>query len=164
MRPRRETFLNNVPGRLCALLPALALLAACSSNLRDVYGEPPQAGLDGMERRADGVVVELALRNVNDEALRLAGTSLTLTLDGKPLVDAERELPLSISARGREVMRLILPADPAGLERLDALSDRQVERLPWSMEARLRLAGGGTRLARADGWLHRVPGQPDRFR
>lgn len=155
---------NHLPGRHLGLLLALAMLSACSSNLRDVYGEPPQAALAGMERSEDGVIIELALRNVNDESLRLDAVSVTLTLDDEPLVSGERELQLTISARGRDVVRLALPADAAGLARLDALAERQVERLPWSMEVGLRLANGGDRTAKADGWLHRVPGQLDRFR
>lgn len=163
-RPGQKKHLQQMTAKLPVLLLAVAMIAACSSNLRDVYGEPPQTSLNGMERQPEGVVVELALRNVNDEALRLKAASMTLSLDDQPLVSGGRDLELTVSARGREVVRLTLPADPAGLERLDALADNQEQRLPWTMEVTLTLAGGGERLARANGWLHRVPGQPNRFR
>jgi hypothetical protein len=162
---RRESPLESITARSFGLLLALVALVACSGNLRDVSGEPPQATLDGMARQNDGhVLIELALRNVNDKPLRLESAGLTLTLGGESFYSGRRELALTISARGREVVRLSVPADPAGLDRLRHLADREVERLPWTLEARLQLEGGGTRIARADGWLHRVPGQPDRFR
>ena len=156
--------MNNLPPRLCGLLLVLATLAACSGNLRDVIDEPPQAGLDGLQRSGGEVVVELALRNVNDETLRLRAASLSLTLDGQALAGGRREVPLAISARGREVVRLALPGRPPGLERLEALSSKQVERLPWRMEVSLELDGGGDYTTETNGWLHRVPGQPNRYR
>lgn len=155
--------MHQMVGRLGGLL-GLLLLAACSGNLRDVTGQPPQAALDGLERRDNGIIVELALRNVNDAALKLNAVSLTLELDGRQFVSGRRELPLFVSARGREVIRMPLPADRAGIERLDALSSAQVERLPWHMEVSLELADSADQVTETNGWLHRVPGQPDRFR
>lgn len=149
---------------LVALMLAALMLAACSGNVREVVGEPPQAFLYGLEKRGDAVVVELALRNVNDTPLSLSETRLTLGLDGKPLVEGGRELPLTISARGREVIRFGLPADPAGMRRLGALGDGSVPRLPWDMEVKLLLTGSRERTTQAKGWLHPVPGQANHFR
>lgn len=160
----REARLNRTAWRLSALLLSAAMLAACSGNVRDVYGEPPQISIDGLEKRPEGVIVELAMRNVNDSPLSLETTSITLTLDGEALAVGERELPLTISARGRDVIRLSLPADPAGLALLEALAAGEVQRLPWALETRLTLAGSRDRRTKADGWLHPVPGQPNRFR
>lgn len=143
---------------------ATALLAACSGNLREVTNQPPQAALDGLIRAEDGLIVELALRNVNDEPLRLEAVGIELTLDGQPLADGSEARALTISSRGREVLRFSLTPLPAGLQRLEALGEARVERLPWRLEARLSLAGSRQRDTKADGWLHRVPGQPNRFR
>lgn len=141
-----------------------ALLASCSGNLREVTNQPPQASIDGLVRAADGIIVELALRNVNDEPLRLETAAITLTLDGQPLADGGQAHPLTISSRSREILRISLAPQPAGLARLEALADGRVERLPWRLETRLTLAGSRERRTKADGWLHRVPGQPNRFR
>jgi len=140
------------------------LLCACSASVREVRGEPPQVSLDGLQKRQDDVVVELALRNVNDDPLRLVAASILLTLDGRPFAEGGRDMPLTISARGREVLRLTLPAEAAGLRRLDALASGEAPRLPWTLEARLELADDPDRNTTTEGWLHRVPGQPDRFR
>lgn len=164
LTPIRETRLNRNIWQVPALILAAALLAACSGNLREVSGEPPQAAIDGLERQPDGIVVGLALRNVNDEPLRLDAAAITVTLDGQALASGELEVPLTISARGREVLRFSLPGEAAGLERLDALASGEVQRLPWTLEARLTLNGNRNRRTRSEGWLHRVPGQPDRFR
>ena len=147
-----------------ALYACLLGLAACAGNYRDVVDEPPQAAIDGIERQAGGLVIELALRNVNDEPMTLASVAMTIELDGAPLTTARRETPLVVSARGREVLRLRVPAERAGLARLDRLGSGQVTRLPWTMDLTLGIDGGRDRETRTEGWLHPVPGQPDRFR
>lgn len=151
-------------GRLSGPLLALALLTACSGNLREVIGEPPQVSLDGLEKHDTSVTVELAIRNVNDDPLLLSRASVELLLDGHPLAAGGRDLALTVSARGREVIRLPLPADPNGLESLQRLADTQAQRLPWTLQARLVLDSGRNRSSNAEGWLYPVPGQPDRFR
>jgi len=159
-----ETRLDRTAWKLSLIFLCTALLSACGGNLREVYGERPQVSIDGLERQEDGVVVELAVRNVNDEALVLERISITVGLDGRSFASGDRELALSVSARGREIVRLALPADGAGLERLEALSTGKVQRLPWSLEVRLGLADIRDRRTRSEGWLYRVPGQPNRFR
>lgn len=158
---KRVTILT---GRIHGLLLVLALLTACSGNLREVLGEPPQVSLSGLERQAESVTLELSVRNVNDEALRLSGASVDLVLDGQPLAAGSRELTLRISARGRETLRFSLPAEPDGLEALQRLAKGGANRLPWTLQARLTTEGGRDRVTEAEGWLHPVPGQPDRFR
>lgn len=149
---------------LASIMVATVVLSACSGNLREVLGEPPQLFLHGLARDSETVIVQLALRNVNDAPLSLAAARLTFELDGRPLVEGDNDLELAISARGREVIRFNLPADPAGLERLDALASGSVQRLPWAMKVKLSLDSGGDRRTRAEGWLHRVPGQENQFR
>lgn len=147
-----------------AALGMLVLVAGCSGNVREVVGEPPQIGIDGLVREASGVVVELALRNVNDEALELAAIEIELTLDELTLAAGSRESPLTVSARGREVVRLSLPANQPVLERLDELSGPGVASLRWQMEVDLTTGGGRKYKTQASGWLHPVPGQPRRYR
>ncbi|MDZ7791339.1 MAG: LEA type 2 family protein [Xanthomonadales bacterium] len=151
-------------GRFFGPMLALALLTACSSNLREVLGEPPQVSLSGLEKHADRVTVELAVRNVNDEPLLLNRAAVELVLDGQPLAAGKRDMALTVSARGREVIRLPLPAEPEGLEALQRLADAQAGRLRWTLQARLVLGSGRERVTDAEGWLYPVPGQPDRFR
>lgn len=156
--------MNRKARRLSALILSAALLAACSGNLREVLGEPPQVSIDGLERVADEVILGLAIRNVNDQALDLDAVSVTVTLDGRALAAGERVLALTISPRGRESLHLTLAADPAGLERLESLAAGEVQRLPWTLEADLALSNSRDRETEAEGWLYRVPGQPNRFR
>ena len=104
------------------------------------------------------------MRNVNDEPLKLSRAAVELVLDGQPLAAGDRDLALTVSARGREVIRLPLPAESDGLEALQRLADAQAGRLRWTLQARLVLDSGRERVADAEGWLYPVPGQPDRFR
>ncbi len=158
------TPVTILAGRLFAPLLALALLTACSGNLREVRGEPPQISLSGLEKHAERVTLELALRNVNDEPLLLSRASVELVLDGQPLGAGDRDLELTVSARGREVIRFALPAEADGLEALQRLAETEAGRLPWTLQARLVLDGERSRATEAEGWLYPVPGQPDRFR
>jgi LEA14-like dessication related protein len=140
------------------------LFTGCAGNFRDVTDEPPQASIDGIERQGDTVRVELALGNVNDVPMRLSSVDLELTLDGVPLASGRRDTALMISANGREVLRIALPAEARGLDRLDRLSTGDAARLPWTMNLALGISEGPDRRTRTEGWLHPVPGQPDRFR
>lgn len=149
---------------ISVLILSAAMLAACTGSLREVAGEPPQASIAGLEKRPHGIAIELALRNVNDDPLRLDTASITMTLDRQALAAGEQKVPLTISSRGREVVRFLLPAEPVGLERLDALAGGEVQRLPWTLDVRLKLARGSDRRTETDGWLYRVPGQPNHFR
>lgn len=160
----RERLLNRTALRIFTLFLSATVLAACSGNLREITNQPPQVSLDGLEKTSDGIIVALGLRNVNDEPLRLDGASVTVKLDDEPLAAGEQQSPLVISSRGREVLRIPMPARPASLQRLGALAAGDVARLPWSLEARLTLSGSGSRKTNAEGWLHRVPGQPNHFR
>lgn len=147
-----------------ALALTIALLSACSVALRDVTGEPPVVSLNGLEKRPENVILELALRNVNDRRLEVSAVSIMVMLDGQPLTEGEHRIRLAVSARGRDIVRFAIPTQKAGLERLEALAAGEVQRLPWSLEAELVLSNSRNRKAIAEGWLHRVPGQPNRFR
>jgi len=156
--------LIRLSGILIPIILFGGLLTACAGNLRDVTDEPPQASIDGIERQGETVRVELALGNVNDEPMRLRSVELEVMIDGVALTGGQRDTELTISANGREVLRIALPAETPGLERLERLSSGNAARLPWTMNLALGIADGPDRRTRAEGWLHPVPGQPDRFR
>lgn len=143
---------------------AVLLAAGCAGNVREVVGKPPQAGIDGMALAGTHVVLELALRNVNDASLELTAIAVELQLDGQPLAEGRQGIPLVIAARGREVVSMRLAAEPAGLDRLSALSAGDHDSLRWSMKLTLEQRGRREQQSEATGWLHRVPGQDDRFR
>lgn len=145
-------------------LPALLFVAGCSGDLRDVVGEPPLAGIDGVTRDGDRIIVDLALRNVNDRAMELSAVEIQLRLDEKPPAAGRKETMLRISARGREVLAVVLDVEPVLQSRLDALEAGEVPGLPWQMDLVLVGADGKRRETDARGWLHPVPGQPGRFR
>lgn len=152
---------------LTAIVPivlAMLLAAGCTGNVREVVGKPPQAGIDGLALAETHIVLELALRNVNDAALELAAIEVELQIDGQPLAEDRQSIPLVIAARGREVVSLRLAAEPAGLERLSALSAGDHDSLRWHMTLVLGHRGRREQQAEASGWLHRVPGQDRRFR
>lgn len=142
---------------------AICLLAACG-NLRDVTGEPPLAGIDGLERQGSELVIDLALRNVNDMPMRLSAVEIELELAGQPLVSGREDAPIRISARGREVLRLNMTGHAAGLGQLETLAESERASLPWTLQLTLIDDNDRFKRANAQGWLHPVPGQPGRFR
>lgn len=142
---------------------AICLLTACG-NIRNVSGEPPLAGIDGLERQGEELVIELALRNVNDVSMQLSAVEIELGLAGQPLAAGREETPLTISARGREVLRLQMIGREAGMEQLEGLARGERTSLPWTLQLTLIDDNERFKRASAQGWLHPVPGQPDRFR
>lgn len=142
---------------------AICLLAACG-NIRNVSGEPPLAGIDGLQRQGNELVIDLALRNVNDLPMKLSAVEIELALAGQPLAAGREDIPLRISARGREVLRLKMIGREAGMNRLEALAQGERSSLPWTLQLTLIDDNERFKRASAQGWLHPVPGQPDRFR
>jgi LEA14-like dessication related protein len=149
--------------KLLACLLCLLVVSACGSRWRDVTDEAPLTGIDGLQRAGGEIVVDLALRNVNDRAFRLDGLSAELRLEEQPLASGERTLSMQIAPRSREVLTLRFRAEPDGLERLDALDASDRQGIPWQMDLVIRSDSGDYRDA-TSGWLHPVPGQPGRYR
>lgn len=163
----RETLNHSARARQPLALLALIILlgsTGCGGSVRDVVGEAPLADVAGLNRSADGIVLELALRNVNDQALELAALHIQLGLAEQPLVDVRMERSVTITARSREVLRLPLMVQATGLERLDKLATGEVQRLPWQLSLTLTPSQGRTLHTQARGWLHPVPGRADQFR
>ncbi|MGY6588685.1 MAG: hypothetical protein ACXIUB_10435 [Wenzhouxiangella sp.] len=154
--------------RRIAFVPALALLvclAGCASGRGTVSGQLPLVNLDSLELQDQRLLVDLSIRNLNDQRLETPLREASLIIDGQA-AHFESSLPLSlnISARGRENLRLTATADSATLAALAALADERGQSLPYQ----LTLTFDGRRASRTpveqSGFLHPVPGQPGRFR
>ncbi len=148
------------------LLTLIILLSStgCGGSVRDVVGEAPLADVAGLNLTSDGLILELALRNINDQPLELAALHIQLELAEQPLIDVRMERSVTITARSREVLRLPLIAQAAGLEQLDQLSTGERQRLPWQLTLTLSPPQGRTLSTQSRGWLHPVPGRVDQFR
>ena len=146
-------------------LASLMCLASCASGPGTVSGELPLVNLESLELQDQQLLVDLSIRNLNDQRLESPLREASLTIDGQA-ADFENILPLTlnISARGRENLRLTVTADSATQAALLALADERGQSLPYQ----LTLTFDGRRASRTpveqNGFLHPVPGQPGRFR
>lgn len=156
--------MSNFCRRLVLTIAVSTLLAACGTGPHKVKGEPPIFAIDNLLRKDSVVVVDLGVRNINDRSLEVTSIDLELRLDEKPLASGERTSNVTISARSREVVRLEARGQPAGLALLDELADGRHSGLRWQMDLTLTDERGREETTESNGWLHAVPGQPDRFR
>lgn len=140
-------------------------LVGCASNSRMVSGQPPLVDLESLEQRGDLLLIDLRIRNLNDQRLDSPIRHIRLSLDGQTaILDQAAPQALNIPARGREIVRLTATADSATQEALAALSQERGQSLPYQ----LTLTFEGRRASRTpveqSGFLHPVPGQAGRFR
>jgi LEA14-like dessication related protein len=147
------------------LIALLALTAACGGQPRQIRGELPVITIDGLSREGQALTLDLGIRNVNDAAFDISGISLRLELDGEFVAEMQHEgAAFSITARGRELLRLRTVSTSPALAALDSLASGERSNLPWTLHMVIQTAGRRDREARYQGFLHAVPGQTDRFR
>jgi len=151
-------------GLLIVALSAL-MLSACSGQPIKVAGEAPLVRLDSLSRQDSGLVVAVSIRNINDSPLELGALLLDLELDEQSVRGGiRRALDLSIAARGREVIEFRFDSGDQVFDALDEVSTGERTNLPWSLTLYRDSQTRRNELASAQGFLHRVPGQPNRFR
>lgn len=146
-------------------LGLVVVLAGCAGSPGTVSGQLPLVDLESLEQRGDQLLVDLRIRNLNDQRLESPLRHVRLSLNGEaPVLDQEMVQTLSIAPRGREIIRLTTQANSATDEILNALSEQRGQSLPYQ----LTLTFEGRRASRSpveqNGFLHPVPGQPGRFR
>lgn len=160
-----KTLRSNPSIRLFSIaLVVLCLAAACGSSHKRIKGEPPLTSIDSMERNGDLVLVDLAIRNINDRSIEFTAIEVDLTLADVPLGRGRQEFGITVSARSREVVRVALDPSPEAIEVLEDLARGNRAAVTWQMNLVMHHPRGGSIDTENDGWLHPVPGQPDRFR
>lgn len=155
-----------------ALLLLTLVLSACASGPRQVSGELPLVRIDSLERHNGEITLVLGLRNVNDRPLPLNEVRMQLRLNEEALLDLTHTPDIEISPRGREVLRVRGPGLPAGQAILDQMNPEsaaaralgELSSATWRLDLNLTDERGRERATEASGFLHPVPGQPDRFR
>lgn len=141
----------------------LLLTAACGTLPGRITGEPPQATIDGIQRSGNTLTVEVGLRNMNDQPIKLSEATIELFLSDTLLARARQATTMEIAARGRDLLRVHASADRAGLAQLDAITG-QGSAAAWRMILTLTDRSGQQQIIENQGWLHPVPGQPDNYR
>lgn len=156
----------SIPIRSALLIVMTAcLVAACTSSGKRVRGEPPLTSIDSLQRHGGGVIVDLAVRNINDQALEITAIDLEISLADTDLGSGRRDDEFRVSARGREIIRVpIEAAHDEAMATLEQISGGERTAAPWQLQVELHHPRGGSIRAEGSGWLHAVPGQPDRFR
>lgn len=142
-----------------------ALVAACAGGPIQVSGEPPLTRLDGLMIQGDELVLAFSVRNVNDKPLDIPSMQYRLVLDGVQVADIDEGRPqLSIPPRGRDIVRIRVPAPAAVRPNLDSLSRGERANLPWQLEVTVDGIANRNQPEPTTGFLHSVPGQNNRFR
>lgn len=156
---------SNPSIRLFSLaVVVLCLAVACGSSQKRIKGEPPLTSIDSMERNGDLVLVDLAIRNINDRSIEFTAIDLDLSLADMPLGSGRHKFGITVSARSREIVRVALDPSPEAVEVLEELAGGSRTAVTWQMNLVLHHPRGGSIDTENDGWLHPVPGQPNRFR
>ncbi len=161
-----HSFLRLPLALITIMALLLVLVTACGSpHSRQVRGELPSLSLDSLTRVDDQIEVTIGIRNHNDASLKVDSIQIALSIDEMPATNLnDEQLDLKIGARGREVIQLVGQGDGKTHEKLDLLAENERASLPWSMDVDLSLDGRRTRQTEVTGFVHRVPGHPDRFR
>lgn len=149
------------------MLFAFAMMTSgCGGNhTRQVRGELPTISLDSLTRTNGRIEVDVGIRNLNDSPMDIDSIRIALSVAEEAVAEFHDErLDLTVGARGREVIRLTGSDSDSLRESLDLLTSGERASLPWSMAIDLGRSGRSDRQTESNGFLHSVPGQPDRFR
>ena len=151
---------------IAALLLVLAMTSGCGGHQpRQIRGELPTIDLDSLTRLNSSIQVDIGIRNINDSPLDVTSIRIVLTVNEHASLElADEQLRLTIGARGREMIRLTGQDNTSLQEHLEMLASGERASLPWSMTVDLGRGDRRDRQTEASGFLHSVPGQPDRFR
>ncbi len=160
-----RTRLPKVQSLHLLALALLLCLAGCASGPRTVSGQLPLVNLEGLELQGQRLLIDLSVRNLNDQRLESPLNEASLTIDGQP-ARFEGVFPqaINIPARGRESLRLSATADSPVLEALQALDQSRGQSLPYQIKLTFDGRRAGRNPVEQVGFLHPVPGQPGRFR
>ncbi len=148
----------------------LLLLGGCGSGTREIRGELPLVGVEGLTVEGDQVSLLLRLRNVNDRSLQVYDLEASLRVNDQALATVSDSPRIEISARGRETLRLQAPASQEGLDALTLLGPTEEEaatgavNVAWQLDLELIDERGRGRDIQASGFFHPVPGRPGHFR
>ncbi len=146
------------------LVLALAVLAGCAGGGQVISGEPPRLDVRLLEQTDDSLRLDLELRNVNDQALKLSAFELSLEHEENLLLNITENRRLEIGPRGRERVEFEATLSPPAAAVLGELAGEQRQSLPWQIQGRLVDADGQAIPVSASGHLYPVPGRPGQFR
>ena len=157
-------LLESTRWLLPTALIMLGLSTGCAGSLPRITSDTLRVNIDALEYRDASVVIDLAMRNLRDRPLHYEYLDLELTLDGEKLVGTRHHEPFTLATRSREIVKVDSSAEAAGLQRLEALGSGDLPAMPWTLQLTLIDDRGREREIEYEGWLHRVPGQENRFR
>ncbi|MGB0513436.1 MAG: hypothetical protein ACPGJE_01195 [Wenzhouxiangellaceae bacterium] len=154
----------------CAVVALLTLflLVACQAHGDRLLGFPPRLELESLRliEDANAAQIELVilLFNPNDVAVEVEDLQLEFSLNEQRALEFRRTLMLDIGARNRERIRLNAapPAELVG--QLEMLRDSGRGPMPYVLRGELKIAGARPAPVGLSDFLHRMPGQPNRFR
>ncbi|TVR94898.1 MAG: hypothetical protein EA418_09130 [Wenzhouxiangellaceae bacterium] len=139
-------------------------LVACGGGPRQVRGELPLVMLETLSLDGEGVVLQLAVRNINDTRLQINRVNVELRLDSAAAASLNSvPVDVQIPPRGRDMLHFEAMLEPRAVELLAALENNDRNSVGWQIEITFDPDRGRQR-SEGSGFLHPVPGQPGRFR
>lgn len=146
-----------------AVLLLAGMLSACSSDA--VRGEAPFAEASGWRIEGRNLEIDLRLRNVNDDPMRVTGIAFEVELDEDvPLFRHRGDTDVEIPPGGFESLTIRGEATMEGTALLESLSEQARGDLAYVLEGTVTTADSGDLPIRREGRIYRVPGRPGEFR
>ena len=140
------------------------MLCLASCGPRMVRGQSPFVQVTAWEIHGHRLSMELRIRNVNDEELRVINIEFDVRLQDTELAHYMQVVDTVISANGSETLALELDASQAGVDLLVALGEGRTDSLPYSFEGQLQASEKEFMKFERKGHIYTVPGRPGRFR
>ena len=148
---------------LLHLLLLATLLTACSGDA--VRDEAPFAEVSGWRMEGRDLSVDLRLRNVNDDPMRVEGLELNVVLDQEVTLFRHQGAPaVEIPPGGFETFEIRTEATREGAALFESLSNRERVDLPYELVGTVVTAKSGDLPIRREGRIYTVPGRPGEFR
>ncbi|GEM_PF-2861435 len=148
---------------LSSLLIVL-LAGACAGGPDRISGQPPQMDIRLLQQTEQEMLLDIDLRNVNDQPLTLGKLEFTLEHDQRLLARFDQATDVEITSRGRESISLNAPLAPVAQEVLTELAEGTRTSLPWKIRGRVIDQTGRTWPVETSGHLYPVPGRAGQFR
>lgn len=155
--------MNRIALRM-AIVVLLGLAAGCQTGSDYLKGASMRVEFDGLTRDSDALTLSLLVLNPNDHSVLVEGATFRFTLENRESLTRELRLDLDIAPRNRERILVSLSPDRTVLEMLETLDGGARTRLAYTLQTELLLQERRSTRSNIEAFLHRVPGQPGRYR
>ncbi len=146
------------------LLIFLALLCASCGGTKLIRGEVPMVRMNELSHGADGISVQLSMRNLNGVELDVRDIDFKLSVKDDVLFSYTGPVDTKIVANGTEVWGVQIEESDHSRTLLNSLENGEVKSLSYSLDGSIGTREDGKLRFSHSGHLYPVPGRPGKFR